>query len=118
MASKPAEPKHRGRLQAQGGGTQKGESWAQDSPPTVTEILEKCDSLLGQLTAKERSLREAAFEQLREFILAAGQNGGISADVGVIKKSFPKRPLNDIRVDIDVLKGSTCVPDPVETRGT
>jgi hypothetical protein len=108
------EPAHRGRLQAQGGGTQQDEAWAQDSPPTVTEMLKKCDSLEAQLTDREKALRETAFAQLRKFIISAGTHGGVNADQGVFKKSFPKRPLGDIRVDLDVLKGSACVPDSAQ----
>jgi hypothetical protein len=113
MAKKTGEHAHRGRLQAQGGGTQEDEAWAQDSPPTRTEILNKCDLLEAKLSEKEKALRETAFAQLREFINAAAKKGGLNAGTGVFKKSFPKRPLGDIRVDLDVFKGSACVPDPL-----
>jgi hypothetical protein len=63
-------------------------------------------------------VRQAAFAQLRAFIRAAAENGGLSADQGVVKKSFPKRPLDDIRVDLDVFKGLACVPEPHVDNGS
>lgn len=78
----------------------------------MAEMLRKCDALEGQLTAQERTLRQEALSQLRAFIRTAAEKGGLNADQGVFKKSFPRRPLGDIRVDLDVLKGSACVPDP------
>jgi hypothetical protein len=48
------KPVHRGRIQAQGGGTEKSESWAQATPPTLSEIMRLIDRLEAQLTPKER----------------------------------------------------------------
>lgn len=47
-------PKHRGRVQAQGGGTEKSVAWAQDHPPTLSDGLRMMDELEGQLTKRER----------------------------------------------------------------
>jgi hypothetical protein len=80
-------------------------------PSSTDGDLTKCDVLEAKLSDQEKAVREKAFAQLREFINAASKKGGLNADHGVFKKSFPKRPLSDIRVDLDVFKGSACVPD-------
>ena len=63
-----------------------------------------------KLTNEELRGRAQAFEQLRRFIEAAAAAGGVSASSHVVKKSFPY-PYQEIRVDLDVLKGEACVPD-------
>ena len=105
------QPAHRGRIQAQGAGTEKSESWAQGTPPTKREMLEKCDRLESQLTPREKKDREQPMAELRRFIQVAAQGGGVSAPV---RKSFLKRGSKDIRVDLEVIKGMACVPDPSE----
>lgn len=102
------EPHHRGRIQAQGGGTEKSESWAQPKPPTGSEMLKKCDQLEGQLTDREKEDREKPLADLRRFISSAARAGGVAA---LHRKSFLKRGSKDIRVDIEVIKGMACVPD-------
>src|SRR5260370_11185954 len=82
---------HRGRVQAQGGGTQESEPWAEQTPPTVTETLRKVDLLEAKLTPKERKERQAPFAALRHYIGRAGQSGGIWANPKPHKKSFYKR---------------------------
>ena len=72
---------HRGRIQAQGGGTEKSEAWAQGNPPTETEMLALCDRLESQLTPREQKDREQPLRQLRRFIRAAARAGGVSAPV-------------------------------------
>jgi len=103
-----ASPTHRGRLQAQGGETQKSESWTQQKPPTRGEVLEKCDSLEERLTARERRDREEPLQRLREFIVKAAEQGGVWAPC---YKTFLKRGSGDIRVDLEVISGLACVPD-------
>lgn len=107
------EPLHRGRIQAQGGGTEKSEPWAQVNPPTESEMLEKCDRLEAQLTPRERKDREQPLADLRQFIRRAARSGGVWA--GGPPKSFPKRGSKDIRVDLEVITGVACVPD--DSRG-
>jgi hypothetical protein len=104
-------PEHRGRIQAQGGGTEKSEAWAQDTPPTESEMLKMCDDLEGQLTEREKQDRKRPLEQLRRFIRSAASGGGVSAPVS---KSFLKRGSKDIRIDLEVITGMACVPDPGE----
>jgi hypothetical protein len=100
---------HRGRIQAQGGGTEKSESWAQDEPPTETEMLDLCDRLEARLTAREKKDREQPLRQLRRFILAAATAGGVSAPVS---RSWYQRGSKDIRIDLEVVTGTACVRDP------
>lgn len=104
----PTEPAHRGRIQAQGGGTEKSEAWSRDTPPTVAEILELCDRLEAQLTARERADRTLPLAQLRRWVRSAAGGGGVAAPVS---KSFLKRGSRDIRIDLEVIKGMACVPN-------
>lgn len=103
------EPRHRGRVQAQGGGTEKSEPWAQATPPTKSEMLVKCDRLEGRLGTKEKRDREEAMARLRRFIANAAVGGGVEAPVS---KSFLKSGSKDVRIDLEVIKGRACVPDP------
>ena len=99
---------NRGRIQAQGGGTEKSEAWAQKKPPTESDMLEMCDRLERRLTARERKVREECLLEVRRFIQSAAKAGGMSAPVS---KSFLKRGSKDIRVDLEIIKGKACVPD-------
>lgn len=100
---------HRGRVQAQGGGTEESVAWAQDTPPTRSDGLRMLDQLAARLTASELTARQGAFAEARDFVDRAAQAGG----VGPVKKSFPHKPLRGgIRVDIEVQKGIAFVPDP------
>ena len=102
---------HRGRVQAQGSGTEKSEKWAQKKPPSESQMLGKCDSLEAQLTRSEARDRTEPLRDLRVFIRRAAQCGGVSAVNGVVRRSFSKRGSRDIRVDLEVVKGMACVPD-------
>jgi hypothetical protein len=88
---------HRGRIQAQGGGTEKSESWAQSEPPTETEMLSFCDRLECHLTNQEQKDREQGLRQLPRFIRAAARAGGVSAPAS---RSWYKRGSKDIRIDL------------------
>src|SRR5262245_25836065 len=107
-------PKHRGRIQAQGGGIEKSKHWEQDTPPTVSEILKMCDELEGMLSESERLARVKGFAEFREYVMRASKSGGIPADPRPHKKSFPRRGAGDIRVDLEIQKGLACIPDPVK----
>jgi hypothetical protein len=63
-------------------------------------MLEKCDRLENQLTAREKKDREQLLAAARRFIQAAARNGGISAPVS---KSYLKRRSKDIRVNLGTL---------------
>jgi hypothetical protein len=102
---------HRGRVQAQGGGTEESEPWAESRPPTVTRVLVCVDLLEGKLKPKERRDRAQPFVDVRRYVRNAGRAGGIWANPKAHKKSFLKRGSAEIRVDLEVLKGGACVPD-------
>lgn len=101
-------PQQRGRIQAQGGGTEKSVAWFRDTLPTESEMLRMCDDLERQLTEREKHDREQALTQLRRFIRSAAQGGGVSAPVS---KSWLKRGSRNIRIDLEVVKGMACIPD-------
>ena len=113
MADNPTnqadDPNHRGRIQAQGGGTEKSVSWAQGSPPNQSEMLDLCDNLESRLTAAEKKDRAQPMAQTRRYIQSAAQGGGVSAPVS---KTWLKRGSKDIRIDLEIIKGKVCVPDP------
>lgn len=72
-------------------------------------MLAKCDDLENQLSAREKKDRKEPLAQVRRFVRAAAKGGGVSAPVS---KSFLKRGSKDIRVDLEVITGQACVPDP------
>ncbi len=101
-------PMHRGRLQAQGPGTEESEPWTQDSPPTKSEMLASLDRLWDKLTPQEQQDRVSCFADARRFVQQAPA-AGISA---VCMKSFRNRRLRGgVRVDLEVRAGSACVDD-------
>src|SRR5690242_5335882 len=102
------KPVHRGRIQAQGGGTEESEAWAQASPPSLSDVMGLIDRLEARLTPKERRIRERGFAQLRRAVEHAAKTGGVWARC---IRSFPQPPLGDIRVDLEVITGRACVPD-------
>lgn len=108
-SSKAGKPKHRGRIQAQGGDTEKSVPWAQDAPPTESEMLEKCDLLEEQLTPPELRDREQPLADLRRHIRHLAAAGGGWAPIA---KTFRKRGARAIRVDLEVIAGAICLPDP------
>jgi hypothetical protein len=99
--------RHRGRVQAQGGGAEESEKWEQNEPPTESEMLGKSDSLEAKLTRSQANDRAEPFERLRDFMRRAVKHGG----VGPTTKSFRKKGSRDIRVDLEVIKGLACVAD-------
>src|SRR5260370_32567867 len=100
-------PPHRGRVQAQGGGTEESVPWTQTSAPTVADVLRILDELEAKLTPAEKKYREEAFGQARAFVRNVPAPG-LSARTS---KSFPRNTAGDIRVDIEVIAGLACVPD-------
>lgn len=104
--------RHRGRIQAQGGGTEESVPWARDTPPTVSEMLKMCDDLEAKLSEREKNDRAQALAQLRRFLRSAAQGGGVAAPV---TKTWLKRGSRNIRIDLEVVKGSASVPDPKES---
>ena len=85
-------------MQAQGGGTEKSVSWAQEIPPAVSDVFRMLDELEALLTASEKRAREEAFRQARRFVQNVPRPG-LAAGT---KKSFPRNNRGSIRVDLEV----------------
>jgi RHS repeat-associated protein len=98
---------HRGRIQAQGGNTEKSERWAQLYPLTRVQGLNLLVSLESQLTNRERKDREIPLQKAKEWVNSAASKGGVSA---YVQKNFLKQGSKDIRIDIEVNKGEAFVP--------
>ena len=92
---------HRGRIQAQGGGTEESESWSQDEPLTKKAGLALLERLKRRLRPAERRARAKPFADARRFI--ENGKGGVDAPLG---KTFSDRRRRAIRVDIEVLAGT------------
>ena len=71
----PPPPDHRGRIQAQGAGTEKSVAWARSTPPTRAEGLKMVDELESLLTPAEKETRKDALAKAREFINRACRCG-------------------------------------------
>jgi len=96
------EPQHRGRIQAQGGGLEESEAWSQNKPLSMREGLNLLEVLKNKLPKKEFLLRESAFEKAKNFIEQA-------PDIGVdaqVSRTFEVKGTRNIRVDIEVIKGT------------
>ncbi|WMV72727.1 RHS repeat-associated core domain-containing protein [Xenorhabdus griffiniae] len=102
------QPKHRGRIQAQGSKLEESFAWAQDTPITAKDALAGLDSLEASLSNKDRKLRKAEFDKARKFILSAEKGGGVDAQVS---KTFLVKGTAHERVDIEVTTGKAFVPD-------
>jgi len=61
--AKSGSTAHRGRVQAQGGGTEKSVPWAQDQPPTASDGQRLLDELAAQLTDAELQARQDALAE-------------------------------------------------------
>lgn len=101
---------NRGRVQAQGDGTEESESWATPDDFTKNMGLEKVDCLEGLLSRPELSLRTQALSQARNRISTTPAYG-VDA---VMKKSFySDKRRREIRIDIEVNAGTSFVDDHV-----
>ena len=103
---------HRGRIQAQGGGLEKSVAWSQETSPSVREGLAMIDELISQLSSVEYRIRAKAFEDARKFVIRTGDNHGVDC---LIKKSFWVKGTQDIRVDIEIIKGKAFIADSPDT---
>ena len=100
---------NRGRIQAQGGGCEKSESWALNTDHYKHMGITSVDDLQGQLTNFELLLRTNALQQCRDRILST-PSYGVSAQM---KKSYYDDFRNrKIRVDIEVNAGVAFIDNP------
>lgn len=112
-------PVHRGRIQAQGGGIEESETWAQNNALTGAAGRTMLTKLQAKLTEAEAAHRGEAFGQARGFIDRAEKSNGVDASHGVIRKSYPVKPrIDGRRVDIEVHKGKAFVPATTEASST
>ncbi len=92
---------NRGRIQAQGKGCEQSQSWTQEIVPTKSDGRERADLLKMQLTRRELKDREYSFGKLDKFISNAPYSG-----YDVCTRSFtPIPPQEDVRVDVEIIKG-------------
>jgi hypothetical protein len=106
MSKAIEEKRHRGRIQAQGGGVEESESWAKDEPLTLEEGLEYLETLKNKLSKTDYEQRAKEFEKAEKFIRQAGENGGVDAQVS---KTFKVKGTRDVRIDIEVISGTAFV---------
>lgn len=97
---------HRGRFQAQGGGLEESESWAQDKPLTAKQGLRLLGRLKDRLTTKEQKKREQQFAKMEKLIKRMEKNGGIDARYD---QSYRNTDYKGVRVDLEVLGGKAFV---------
>jgi hypothetical protein len=101
--------KHRGRIQAQGGGVEESEAWAQDEPLKISTARSLFQRLIDKLLPTQYKARKRAFRKAKKFAEASSENGGIFA---IKKESFYDSKRNkSIRVDVEVLGGKAFVKD-------
>lgn len=100
---------NRGRIQAQGNGTEKSAPWNTNNDHTKSMGLERVDNLEGQLTPAELNLRVDALEKCRNRIRTTPFYG-VSAQM---KKSYYNNfRTRKIRIDIEVNSGIAFIDDP------
>lgn len=106
---KSSEKCHRGRFQAQGGGLEASQPWAQATPLTLGQAKILLTTLQESLSPKDQALRAVPFAQAFRFIENSATSGGVCATV---MKSFYPDGANPkgIRVDIEVRAGQAFVP--------
>jgi hypothetical protein len=96
--------KHRGRIQAQGGGLEASETWNQEEPLTKQEGTGLLERLKSKLTPEERAKRRKSFDDAERFI--TGAQGGLDAPQ---RKSFLSTQGKGLRVDIEIWSGTAFI---------
>jgi hypothetical protein len=108
-AAEPEPPAHRGRVQAQGGGTEESEPWARDTPPTKGEVLALLHRLWQKLSAAAQEERADCYAEAQRSVERAPAEG-INAPYS---KTFRNRKRRGgIRIDIEIRAGRACIDDP------
>ena len=101
---------NRGRIQAQGSGTEKSEAWATPNDFTKEMGLDKVSVLEDSLTRPELRLRATALEKAKNRIITT-PSYGIDA---VMKKSYYNDARRrEIRIDIEVNAGTSFIDNPI-----
>jgi hypothetical protein len=100
------KPEHRGRIQAQGGGLEDSEPWAQTFPPPKAQGIAQLEGLFARLSDTDQEIRARACTQIQGRILG----GPISAPF--IKSYYAPPGLQvwgDERMDLEVRVGLAFV---------
>ena len=92
---------HRGRIQAQGGGVEESEAWAQNYIPYKSDGHDMIDDLKLKLSMDALKQRQNSFERAEMFIDRAPSGGWDTS-----RQSYPGCPPHgDVRVDVEIIKG-------------
>lgn len=102
---------NRGRIQAQGLGTEKSISWPPPNhPPTKSEVLIMLDRLHEKLTPSEQDVRKECFDKARKWILECPARGVEN----IPPKTFHNRKMRGgVRIDIEIILGKALLDDPI-----
>lgn len=94
------------RLQAQGGGIEESVVINSGAQGMVggADGIRGLGLLQSKIGGKEAAQRWRAFERATRYILEAMENGGTSSS-----KSFTNGPGTDVRIDVEVLRGTAFV---------
>ena len=101
---------NRGRVQAQGNGTEKSESWATRDGFTKSMGINKVDDLERSLTSPELNLRTDSIHKARNRITTTPSNG---VDAVMKKSYYDDVRRREIRIDIEVNSGTSFIDDLV-----
>lgn len=100
-------PEHRGRIQAQGGGLEQSQSWAQTFPPPKAQGFAQLDDVFYGLSPTDQTIRLIPYNQIQARIAS----GPISAQY--IQSFYAPANLQskrgDLRMDLEVRKGIAFV---------
>jgi hypothetical protein len=102
------EPKHRGRIQVQGGGVEKSRKWAQESPRARSQGLEDLESLKKDLSRSQLRERTQAFEKAARFISATTYTAPPDLHRSFRNDEVIARRGSE-RVDVEILDGTAFV---------
>lgn len=108
MANNNDNLEHRGRFQAQGGGVEESEKWAQNQPLSLARALKLLANLIAKLTIKQYERRRTQFDKAEQYIRNAAETGGMYAKTS---KSFDVEGSADERVDIEIWAGQAFVKE-------
>ncbi len=108
MANKNNHLAHRGRFQAQGGGVEESEKWAQDEPLSLKRALILLARLIAKLATKDYKRRKNQFDKTEQFVRNAAETGGMYAKTS---KSFDVEGSEDERVDFEIWAGRAFVKE-------
>lgn len=109
MANNNDNLEHRGRFQAQGGGIEESECWAQDKPLSLASALKLLAKLIAKLATKDYERRRDQFDKAEQYIKNAAENGGRYATGR--DPSFRVKGSKDERVDIEINAGKAFVQE-------